>query len=100
MATQSLSATLGDIPDIRILSSSIGHEQDLVVEVESALATVACGQCRRTIREFDGYDAPRKIRYLPPSGRSLYIIFRPKRFRCPYCDGHPITIQQINMPNS
>jgi hypothetical protein len=27
----------------------------------------------------------------------VYISFRPKRFRCPYCENHPITIQQLQM---
>jgi len=99
MASQSSYTIELDIPDISIISTSLIREQDLLIEVESTLATVACAQCRRPISEFDGYDAPRKMRYLPSTGRKLYILFRPKRFRCPYCDRHPITLQQLKPTN-
>jgi transposase len=85
------------IADIRILSTSLIHEQDVIIEVESTLTTLDCAQCGRTISEFDGFDAARTLRYLPPAGQPVYLTFRPKRFRCAYCDGHPITLQQINL---
>jgi len=97
MASQSSFSIELDIPDISIVSTRLIHEQDLLLEVESKLATVSCDQCRRPIGEFDGYDAPRKLRYLTRTGSLLYISFRPKRFRCPYCEDHPITIQHLQM---
>jgi len=100
MTNQFSSAETLDIANIRILSTRLIHEQELVIEVESTLTTVACAQCGRTIGESDGYDTSRKLRYLPPTGRPVYIAFRPKRFRCAYCDGHPITLQQIKLNNA
>src|SRR3954452_18252711 len=100
MITTSSSASSLDIADIRILSTQLIHEQDFVIEVESTLTTVACAQCGRTISECDGCDTLRKLRYLPPAGHPVYIAFRPKRFRCAYCDGHPITLQQIKLNNA
>jgi transposase len=99
MTTQSSINGL-DIPNIRIVSTKLIHEQDLLVEVESTLTTIACTQCGRMISDFVGYDPPRRLRYLSPEGRPLLISLRPKRFRCPYCDDHPITIQylQIHQP--
>jgi hypothetical protein len=97
MASQPSFSTDLDIPDICILSTRLIGEQALLLEVESSLASVACDQCRRSISEFDGYDTPRKLRYLTRTGALLYISFRPKRFRCSYCDNHPITIQQLQM---
>jgi transposase len=96
MTTQSSRIGL-DIPDIRIISTRLIHEQDLLIEVESTLTTVACTQCGRMISDLVGYDPPRTLRYLPPTGRPLDISFRPKRFRCSYCDDHPITIQYLQM---
>jgi len=100
MTTSSTSANSLNIADIRILSTSLIHEQDLMFEVESVLETVACAQCGHMLSEFDGYDTLRKLRYLPPAGRPVYIAFRPKRFRCAYCDDHPITLQQIRLNNA
>src|SRR5215210_491977 len=99
MASRSSFTTQLDIPDIRIISTMLAHEQDLIIEVESTLTTVACDQCGRPLSEFEGYDPPRKMRYLSPAGHMLYIAFRPKRFRCPSCDGHPITLQQLKLIN-
>jgi transposase len=100
MTTSSSSANSLDIADIRILSTSLIHEQDTIFEVESTLTTVDCAQCGRTISEGDGYDTLRKLRYLPPAGHPVYIAYRPKRFRCAYCDGHPTTLQQIKLNNA
>jgi transposase len=97
MATQPSFSIDLDLPDIRIISTRLAHEQDLIIEAESESTSVNCDQCRRPISEFDGYAAPRKLRYLTRTGAPLTILFRPKRFRCPYCDGHPMTIQQLQI---
>jgi len=97
MATQSSSSIELDIPDISILSTRLIREQDLLFEIESTLASVSCDQCRRSISEFDGYAAPRKLPYLTRTGAIVSLSFRPKRFRCPYCADHPITIQHLQM---
>lgn len=36
------------------------------------------------------------MRHLPILGRPVYIRLRPKRYKCPYCDGHPTTTQQLD----
>jgi transposase len=97
MATQPSFSIDLDLPDIRIISTRLAHEQDLIIEVECVSTTVSCDQCRRPISEFDGYAAPRKLRYLMRTGSPVCISFRPKRFRCPYCDEHPITLQQLQI---
>lgn len=35
------------------------------------------------------------LRYLPILGRPCDLRMRPKRFRCPFCDDHPTTTQQL-----
>ncbi|MFL5802530.1 MAG: hypothetical protein ACJ8CR_12425 [Roseiflexaceae bacterium] len=87
-----------DIPDVRVVSTRLVHEQELLIEIESTLATVACHQCGRTISEFDGYEQPYRLQQLPMPGHVVYLSFRPKRFRCPYCDDHPTTVQQLRQP--
>src|SRR5262249_17309123 len=39
---------------------------------------------------------PRLLRHLPSFGRVVYVRIRPKRFRCPWCEGHPTTTQQLD----
>jgi transposase len=36
------------------------------------------------------------LRHLPILGRVVYLRIRPKRFRCPYCDDHPTTTQELD----
>ena len=89
------------IPDVRVLSMSLAREQEVFIEVESTLTTIACHRCGRTIGESAGYDYPRRLHHLPTSGHLVFISFRPKRFRCPHYDDHPITTQQLrwSMPD-
>jgi transposase len=86
------------IPDIRIVSTRLVREQEVLIEVENTQTTIVCHCCGRTISEFDGYDAPRKLKYHALSGQVGAISFRPKCFRCPYCLDHPTTSQQIIWP--
>jgi len=85
-----------DILQLRILSTRLAREQEIHIEVESTCPTVACRQCGRSIDQFDGYEAPRRLDYMPPQGQPVAISIRLKRFRCPYCADHPTTIQQID----
>src|SRR5512144_3223570 len=40
---------------------------------------------------FHGYDRPIRMRHLPVFGRTVWIEIRPKRYRCPVCEGGPTT---------
>jgi transposase len=85
-----------DIPDVRVLQTDLTQANELILTVESTLATATCHQCGRTITEQHGEDRPRLLRHLPILGRPVYLRIRPKRFRCPYCDDHPTTTQQLD----
>jgi hypothetical protein len=98
MSYQPLSIGSLGIPDVQIVSTRLVHEQEVMIEVESTQMTVACHLCGRTIDDFDGYGEPRRLDYPGPSGQVVRICFRPKRFRCSACDGHPTTSQQIRWP--
>ena len=98
MAYQPGSALSLGIPDVRIVATRLVREQEVVIEVESTLTAIACSRCGRTSSEFDGYAEPQTVRYVPPLGHPVSISFRPRRFRCPYCDDHPTTTQQLNWP--
>jgi transposase len=85
-----------DIPDVRVLQTEITKTGELVLTVESTLTSTTCRRCGRTITERHGVDEPRLLRHLPILGRVVYLRIRPKRFRCPGCDDHPTTTQQLD----
>lgn len=85
-----------DIPDVRVLQTELTKDGEFILTVESTLTSATCRRCGRTITERHGLDEPRLLRHLPILGRVVYLRIRPKRFRCPFCDGHPTTTQQLD----
>ena len=85
-----------DIPNIRVTKTEITKTGDLLLTVESLLTSTTCRRCGQTITNRHGYDEPRDLRHLPILGRPVYLRLRPKRFRCPHCDGHPTTTQHLD----
>ena len=84
-----------DIPDVRVLQTDLTQAGEFILTVESTLESTSCRRCGRTISEPHGLDQPRLLRHLPILGRPVYLRIRPKRFRCPWCDDHPTTTQQL-----
>src|SRR5881396_427837 len=85
-----------DIPDVRVLQTELTKDGELILTVESTLRSTSCRRCGRTITARHGVDEPRRLRHLPILGRLVYLRIRPKRFRCPFCDDHPTTTQQLD----
>jgi transposase len=85
-----------DIPDLRVLQTDLTQADEFILTVESTLESTTCRRCGRTITEQHGEDRPRLLRHLPILGRPVYLRIRPKRFRCPYCDDHPTTTQELD----
>jgi transposase len=85
-----------DIPDVRVLQTDLTQANEFILTVESTLTSTHCRRCGRTITEQHGEDRPRLLRHLPILGRVVYLRIRPKRFRCPYCDDHPTTTQELD----
>src|SRR5919109_375519 len=85
-----------DIPDVRVLQTDLTQANEFILTVESTLDSTICRRCGRTISEPHGTDQPRLLRHLPILGRPVYLRIRPKRFRCPWCDDHPTTTQQLD----
>jgi len=84
-----------DIPDVRVVQTDITKVGEFIVTVESTLTSTTCRHCGRIITQPHGTDQPRLLRHLPILGRPVYLRIRPKRFRCPWCDDHPTTTQQL-----
>ena len=85
-----------DIPDVRVLSTEINKVGDLMITIESVKEGTICRQCGREIRKRHGYDEWTIIRHLPVFGRPSYLRYRPRRYQCMECEGHPTTTEQLS----
>ncbi len=84
-----------DIPDVRILKTELNKRGDLVITVESIKTETHCRKCGRPIGKFHGHDSWITVRYLPVFGRATYLRYRPRRYQCLDCVGHPTTTERL-----
>lgn len=91
-----------DIPDVEVLSTELRPDGTLLIKVESTRQGACCSRCGHETHHFHGYDRPIQLRHLPILERQVYLEIRPKRYRCPYCEGRPTTTQRCDWyePNS
>jgi transposase len=78
-----------DIPEVRVLNAELNPRGDCTITVESTREGTRCRKCGREIKDFHGVDEWITLRHLPILGRRVYLRLRPKRYRCPYCEGGP-----------
>jgi transposase len=102
MTMDHLLQTLLNLADIRVLGSEYTVQGDLIIRVESTVDNAWCRRCGRQINQFHGHDQPVRLRHLPIFERRVYLEIRPRRYRCPHCQGHPTTTQRCTWyePNS
>jgi transposase len=89
-----------DIPDVRVLSTEINKVGELIITIESSKEGTICHQCGREIRKRHGYDEWTILRHLPVFGRPSYLRYRPRRYQCLECEGHPTTTQRVDWRES
>jgi len=88
-----------DIPDVRILDTTMNKKGDYIITVESTINQTTCQQCGREISRFHSHDRAITLRHLPILGHRVYIRLRPKRYECPYCSSKgqkKTTTQQLD----
>jgi transposase len=85
-----------DIPDGRVLKIEITPRGECTIAIESTLEGTKGRKCGREIREFHGLNEGITLRHLPILGRKVFLRLRPKRYRCPYCEGGPTTTQELS----
>lgn len=78
-----------------MLKSELSPRGDYTLTVESTLEGTKCRKCGREIKELHGLDEEIMLRHLPILGRKVFLRLRPKRYRCPYCEGGPTTTQEL-----
>jgi len=84
-----------DLPEVRVLKYEADQHQ-IVITVESTREWAICHKCGKETREFHSYNRQLRLRHMPILGRPVIIEIRPKRFRCPTCDGNPTTTQKLD----
>lgn len=85
-----------DLPDVRVLDVSKTDQGAWLIRVESTLTGTQCHRCGRQITQFHGCDSALRLRHLPVFETPVFIEFRPKRYRCPFCEGKPTTTQRLS----
>jgi len=85
-----------DLPDVRVLEVSSTEQGAWLIRVESTVNGTQCHQCGRPITPFHGVDTAIRLRHLPVFETPVLIEIRPKRYRCPFCEGHPTTTQRLS----
>lgn len=84
-----------DLPDVRIVETDLS-QPTITIRVESTRTGTRWRQCGRAITDFHAYGESLRLRHLPILGRLVFIELRPRRYRCPFCDDHPTTTQQLD----
>lgn len=95
MAKTEVSIPLG-IPDVRVLKSEGGERGELIITIESTKAGTVCRKCGKWITKQHGWDEWVTIRHLPVFGRPSFLRYRPRRYQCQDCEGHPTTTQRLD----
>lgn len=68
----------------------------LKIDVTSVKAGCQCHRCGSWIEDFFALGEEISLRHLPMFGHQVFIVLRPKRYRCPHCEGRPTTTQQLD----
>ena len=94
-----------DIPDVRVLQTSLNEQGEIIITIESTKTETQCRKCGKWIAKLHGRDEWVTIRHLPAFGRPSYLRYRPRRYQCQECEGHPTTTQRlewhdVNSPHS
>jgi transposase len=85
-----------DIPDVRVLQTSLNERGEIIITIESTQVGTACRKCGKWITKPHGQDEWVTIRHLPAFGRPSYLRYRPRRYQCQDCEGHPTTTQSLS----
>jgi transposase len=89
-----------DIPGVRILQTTLGERGEIIITIESTKAGTCCRKCGKWITKLHGRDEWVVIRHLPAFGRPSYLRYRPNRYQCQDCEGHPTTSQSLEWHDS
>jgi transposase len=95
MAKTEVTIPLG-IPEVRVLKTDAGERGEIIITIESTRSGTTCRKCGKWITKPHGDDEWVTIRHLPVFGRPSYLRYRPRRYQCRECEGHPTTTQGLD----
>lgn len=104
MAKAEVTIPLG-LPDVRVVQTATSERGEIIITIESTKTGTSCRKCGKWITKVHGQDEWVTIRHLPVFGHPTYLRYRPKRYQCRDCEGHPTTTQRLewhdaNSPHS
>jgi transposase len=85
-----------DIPDVRVLQTTMGERGEIIITIESTKVGTRCRKCGKGITKVHGRDEWITIRHLPVFGRPSFLRYRPKRYQCQDCEGRPTTTEKLD----
>lgn len=85
-----------DIPDVQVLNVEQNERGEYTSTIESTLEGTRCRQCGGESTDLHGVDEALTLSPLPLLGRPVSLRLRPKRYRCPSCEGGPTTTQPLS----
>jgi transposase len=95
MANAQVTIPLG-IPDVRVVQTSTGEHGEIIITIESTKGGTNCRKCGQWITKSHGREEWASTRHLPVFGRPSYLRYRPKRYQCQACEGHPTTTEKLD----
>src|SRR5258708_40285491 len=100
MSRQQITIPL-DIADVDVLEVAY-RGGAYHIKLESSLGYAYCRQCGQKITALHEREAWVKVQHLPILDRAVFLYYRPRRYRCPDCEGGPTTTQRLSwhVPNS
>ncbi len=86
-----------NIPSLQVKNFTIDKEDNIFIKVVSQIKGTNCSKCGKRLKEsnFHCLDREIQLRHLSILDHETYLLIRPKRYRCPYCDNHPTTTQKV-----
>jgi transposase len=99
MAQTEVTIPLG-IPNVRVLKTEIGERGEIIITIESRKSGTTCRKCGKWILKLHGQEEWITIRHLAVFGRASFLRYRPRRYQCQNCEGHPTTTEKLDWHDS
>ena len=77
-------------------SFSIDTKGSLIIKVNSTKDRAIYHRCGCDINKPHGLGQEVTLRHLPIFGREVYLILKPRRYKCSNCNGRVTTTQQLS----
>lgn len=87
------------IENIDIKDVSIVDTNEILITVESTVEGTQCHCCGEFIKKPHGFCRELKLQHLPIFGKKTYLLIKPRRYMCKFCNNNPTTTQKVSWYN-